>query len=208
MTDFGPFCTLVIQLAGALSGHSRVLEHMVAGANHHFCCTYRTFTSSSGTQRYVLYKDWAFLTKKLLANLLKKSFLQCMSAIQIIQVKRKIHNMTGGCSRPTLLPSHLYFYKLFTLRWLFGLWNKVGCIFTVAPTFTSSSHWSQIWSRTSAVCTICAKLFGNLTFYLQHDAKTAPFWDVAPGRSFHSIVEKQTNTKASFGGEMSDLERD
>lgn len=56
--------------------------------------------------------------------------------------------------------------------------NQVVCVFTVAPTFTSGSHWSQNCSRTSAGRANCASVFfffGNLTLHLQHDAKTAPF---------------------------------
>lgn len=91
-----------------------------------------------------------------------------------------------------------FFSHTFTLVWLFWLWNQVGCVFTVAPTFTSSSHWSQIWSRTSAGRANCASFFvffGNLTLHLQHDAKTAPFWD---GRSFHSIIIKKKLNKTQM----------
>lgn len=154
-------------------------ERWVAGANHHFCCADQTFTSSSGTQWYVLYINWAFSHKIASLKLLRTGLLISMEAIQIITPSR---HTTGGSSLPTLLPSVLSFVsRTFTLVWLFWLWNQVGCVFTVEPTFASGSHWSQIWSRTSAGRTICASFFffffGNLTLHLQHKNSSILRWE-------------------------------
>lgn len=195
MTGLLSSCTLVGQSSASTSHHSRVRQ---SGGSRVQTITFAAQIKPS--HLVVEHSDMCcistelFLTKKFLSNVSEPVCLYASKRSKLYRLKTELPPGTRLEGVHFLLCYHQFFHffsRTFTLVWLFWLWNQVGCVFTVAPTFTSGSHWSQIWSRTSAGRTICASFFfffGNLTLHLQHDAKTAPFWD---GRSFHSIIKKK-----------------
>lgn len=108
-----------------------------------------------------------------------------------------------------------FFSHTFTLVWLFWLWNQVGCVFTVAPTFTSSSHWSQIWSRTSAGRANCASIIFLLATWHYICSTTQKQLHSEMGGVFTVSLKKKLNKTqmhllgvCTLNGVKSDLERD
>lgn len=96
------------------------------------------------------------------------------------------------------LQSFFFFYIMFTLVWVFRLWNDAGCIFTIAPTCTSS-HWSEIcrylhmiYTQISVGQAICASLW-QLDIICSMAKKHSTLGPT--GRSLHSRIQiTQTHT--------------